>query len=214
MRPYRKSKQYGINIIEIVVSMILIMTVMMALAFVYPKGRQITESSDKRTKATEIARSIIEEIQLLPLTPKSTAVSNLVLSNIGIIGSSNTLTDFFSAATCQAQQWPFHHYAGTDWRTKCPVVIGNPTPTVLQSQNKDFFLPTQQINDGKGNLILSGITVRPTPTNYGRYIQPTAGVGRAQMATFKVTVCWYEQKGGAAAVNFVSLNGCKTENRY
>ncbi|MBR0518892.1 prepilin-type N-terminal cleavage/methylation domain-containing protein, partial [bacterium] len=59
--PKNKKNNRGVSIVEIVVSMIIIMLVMLVLAFVYPNGRRLTNSSDNRTKATAIAKSILEE---------------------------------------------------------------------------------------------------------------------------------------------------------
>ena len=109
--PKNKKSSRGVSIIEIVVSMILLFVVMLVLAFVYPNGRRLTESTDKRTKATEIAKAIMEEIQLVPLYPQKALNANS-FTNVSLVKTSqdnNTkLLGNLTLADMTSFKWPYH----------------------------------------------------------------------------------------------------------
>lgn len=127
-----KRKQRGVSILEIVVSMVILMLALSAMAFVYPQGRKVTDKSDKRTKATEIARSILEETQGLRFVAGSSAASNPDISDVGLVGNSSTALGKIISPTgqglsfCTAKQWPYHHYSSSsmaNWALKMPCFI-------------------------------------------------------------------------------------------
>lgn len=127
-----KRKQRGVSILEIVVSMVILMLALSAMAFVYPQGRKVTDKSDKRTKATEIARSILEETQGLRFEAGSSAAATPDISDVGLVGNGSTALGKIISPTgqglgfCTAKQWPYHHYSSTDvnnWALKMPCFI-------------------------------------------------------------------------------------------
>lgn len=127
-----KRKQRGVSILEIVVSMVILMLALSAMAFVYPQGRKVTDKSDKRTKATEIARSILEETQGLRFEAGSSAAATPDISDVGLVGNGPTALGKIISPTgqglgfCTAKQWPYHHYSSTDvnnWALKIPCFI-------------------------------------------------------------------------------------------
>lgn len=127
-----KRKQRGVSILEIVVSMVILMLALSAMAFVYPQGRKVTDKSDKRTKATEIARSILEETQGLRFEAGFSAAATPDISEVGLVGNGSTALGKIISPTgqglgfCTSKQWPYHHYASSDmssWALKMPCFI-------------------------------------------------------------------------------------------
>lgn len=181
--PNNKKNSRGVSIIEIVVSMVLLMTVMFSLAFVYPNGRKLTTSSDYRTKATEIARSILEETKLIPFdhstaTPigAGTATTNsivLVKNPADPAQSANfILLDPFFTPNGQEDglhgplhsnnvanlQWPYHHLSQMNNGALVPPSIGVTWDATVQ-------------NDGDTKPVCPFFitTALPTPNNLSRH---------------------------------------------
>lgn len=232
-----KKNSRGVSIIEIVVSMVLIFLVMLVLAFVYPQGRRVTQGSDNRTKATEIAKSIMEEIQLIPLLPQSwaTANSTSALKDISLVRTSDknnyTTLDIFAGnySAMTTLKWPYHHRdnwdAGTDIGgnlnsvANCPFFIynsGNLDDKIRSNLARPFFISTSQlISQGANQInIPKGIVVSPSTQT------PAINRKNPIIATITVSVAWAEtstigtgnRKG--FKYNYVSLINTRTENIY
>lgn len=148
-----KRKQRGVSILEIVVSMVILMLALSAMAFVYPQGRKVTDKSDKRTKATEIARSILEETQGLRFEAGSSAAANPDISDVGLVGNGSTALGKIISPTgqglsfCKSKQWPYHHYASSsmeNWALKMPCFIS-------EAQNSSTLISEFKQASGKSN---------------------------------------------------------------
>lgn len=225
-----KRRQRGISIIEIVVSMIIIMVAMAALAFVYPQGRRVTESSDKRTKATEIAKTILEEVQILKLEPGAMTTHDSI-QNLSIVGPAaaftlNTITD----NEMRTLQWPYHHYSSGDaknWTANCPFFVtaqtGTPLITSLKTQRvanppKHFALCTTAWDFT--DPLTRKVTNIPRCISSSPQVDFTnAGVKSAvsthgYVATVSVSVLWLETRGKHDIVEFVTLTSALASNRY
>ena len=124
--PKNKKNNRGVSIVEIVVSMIIIMLVMLVLAFVYPNGRRLTNSSDNRTKATAIAKSILEEIKLIAFDENSAQTGDAALNNLCVLVSNAQMNNYLSLNNPNRNiltvintpgnniQWPYHHFSVGD----------------------------------------------------------------------------------------------------
>ena len=233
-----KHGRRGFSIVEVVVSMALLMAALMTLAFVYPRGKTMTDSNKLSMQATEIARSIIEEIRMRPVNSKlvQTDISTYgLLNNNGDIGSpgDDTAIANLSSNKMGSLQWPFHHFADSSnvdkWKQNCPVYCWGATDisgsiasidefrktnlSVLDN-TKTFFLPSTDLGLGKyGGIIPKGIIVSSVPANPA----PAANIAPALIG-IAVTVAWIESKGvgqdSILYVNHVTLNSYITENRY
>ena len=227
-----KKNSRGVSIIEIVVSMVLIFLVMLVLAFVYPQGRRVTQGSDNRTKATEIAKSIMEEIQLIPLLPQSWAGNDVnVLKNISLVKTNTqnsvpTLDTFAGNYNAMKKTcWPYHHLASS-WDADrdvnknaiCPFFIyngGDLDSKIFANQCRPFFISTSQLdNQGTTKMTVpKGIVVSPDSTK-------TPAVNRKTpiIATITVSVAWGETSTRANTkglkYNYVSIINTRTENVY
>lgn len=143
-----KRKQRGVSILEIVISMVILMLALSAMAFVYPQGRKVTDKSDKRTKATEIARSILEEAQGLRFEAGFSAASIPDISEVGLVGNGSTALGKIISTSglgfCTANQWPYHHYSSADmanWALKMPCFISEAT------ESKDLISQFQEASN-------------------------------------------------------------------
>jgi prepilin-type N-terminal cleavage/methylation domain-containing protein len=58
--------QRGLSLLEILIAMVLLSTVMMAFAMVFPSGYRLTLRNDNEAKAVKLAQAIIGEITNLP----------------------------------------------------------------------------------------------------------------------------------------------------
>ena len=231
-----KKNSRGVSIIEIVVSMVLIFLVMLVLAFVYPQGRRVTQGSDNRTKATEIAKSIMEEIQLIPLLPQSWAGNDVnSLKNVSLVKTNTqnsvpTLDTFAGNYNAMKKNcWPYHHLSGSgNWdatedsnnqkTTICPFFIyssGDLDSKVFANQARPFFISTSQLVDrGTTKITIpKGVVVSPDSSK-------TPAVNRKTpiIATITVSVAWGETstKGITKGLkyNYVSIINTRTENVY
>ncbi len=216
--PKNRKNDRGVSIIEIVVSMVLIMLVMLVLAFVYPNGRKVTESTDKRTKATEIAKSIMEEIQLIPLFPHAVGnTSNATLSDFSLvrINGENTLNQLIANSGWMATlNWPYHQLsAGWDATTPkatnpvCPFFITtntNAQKDCVANPSRPFFICTDN------GTVPIGIAVTPNG-NLG-----TARINQVNpiIATITVNVAWGNNVNGRWHFSYISLVNTRTENIY
>lgn len=225
-----KRRQRGISIIEIVVSMIIIMVAMAALAFVYPQGRRVTESSDKRTKATEIAKTILEEVQILKLEPGALTAHNSI-QNLSIVGPAAAFTlNTITADDMRALQWPYHHYSAGDansWTNNCPFFVTSQTGNNLITEFKNhrvanppkhFALCTASWNFT--DPLTRQVTNIPRCISSSPQVDFTsAGVKSAvsthgYVATVSVSVLWLETRGRHDIVEFVTLTSAIASNRY
>ena len=133
-----KKNERGLSIIEIVVAMVLLMVAMMSLAFVYPKGRTLTDSSRLSMQATEIARSIMEEIKIRPIESRL-QFGAADVSQLGLISSNTSIMSLqnpsFNYAQMSNYMWPFHHFASNlqQWQSRTPVYCWEETPNDLTS---------------------------------------------------------------------------------
>jgi len=59
--------QLGLSLLEILIAMVLLSTVMMAFAMVFPSGYRLTLRNDNEAKAVKLAQAIIGEISNLPM---------------------------------------------------------------------------------------------------------------------------------------------------
>lgn len=222
--PKNRKNNRGVSIIEIVVSMVLIMLVMLVLAFVYPNGRKVTESTDKRTKATEIAKSIMEEIQLIPLFPRAVGnTANASLSDFSLvrISGENTLNQLIAQPGWMANlNWPYHQLSvGWDATTPkannpvCPFFIttnANAQRDCIANPSRPFFLCT----DSNGAIPV-GISVTPNGDLGNARINQTNPI----IATVTVNVAWGNFVNAENANNrwhfsYISLVNTRTENIY
>lgn len=224
---HKKTRQRGVSIIEIVVSMVILFLVMMALAFVYPQGRKLTDTSDNRTKATEIARTILEEIQLIPFVNYSVAdINNDPLQAVSLsgIGNGQSLEQLVNRMGDDID-WPYHHYAGDNWADNIPFFIAD---NVSQFDNnevnhahKTFCLSRNAFITDQGITIPRGIDVtileRDEAENLERIREPNDERDRPREQSFvivTVTISWPEYRNDANPVfNFVSLNSAFTGNK-
>ena len=237
--PNNKKNSRGVSIIEIVVSMVLLMAVMFSLAFVYPNGRRLTNSSDYRTKATEIARSILEETKLVDFdsstTPKDGTLASLVLVKKTDELSNNNIISLDDALKKSGRdfQWPYHHLStlnvtnltyGTTWdatatasstsdaKPICPFFITNTLPnagTFLHQPNRPFFLLNQDVN-AEGNNYAKSIQVSPIG-------EVTVGGNDEVHPTFlviNVIVYWVDRKANNFVINYINLCDSRTYNAY
>lgn len=211
---HKKTRQRGVSIIEIVVSMVILFLVMMALAFVYPQGRKLTDTSDNRTKATEIARTILEEIQLIPFDNAAAAGDNVTLQTVSLTGITNnainnnqTLANMASnAQTLINLQWPYHHYAGADWQNRIPILI--------TAQVDDL------INNNPNGQAFCLLTARDQNRNIPQGIQvmlpnaPNLQNSREQiLAVVTVTIAWTTFSREQREYPFVSLSSAFAGNK-
>jgi hypothetical protein len=213
--------------------MVLLMTVMLSLAFVYPNGRKLTEATDKKTKATEIAKSIMEEIQAVPLFPNGNVAGNnigsysLVVSNVG---GGNRLNNLNRARMHQLQ-WPYHQLAGTWDATSevvgdtvvCPFFICDAANLVdsvrLNYRVRPFFILADSGTVLGGIHLPRGIEVSPDVPVYN---SNNARIGNGDkipiIARITVSVCWANKSplGHTEDYNysFVQLVNTRTENIY
>lgn len=210
---HKKTRQRGVSIIEIVVSMVILFLVMMALAFVYPQGRKLTDTSDNRTKATEIARTILEEIQLIPFDNAAAAGNNVTLQTVSLTGITNnainnnqTLANMASnAQTLEILQWPYHHYAGADWQNRIPILI--------TAQVDDL------INNNPNGKAFCLLTARDQNRNIPQGIQVILPEGIAAnnreqiLAVVTVTIAWTTLSRDERQYSFVSLSSAFAGNK-
>ena len=219
--PKNRKNNRGVSIIEIVVSMVLIMLVMLVLAFVYPNGRKVTESTDKRTKATEIAKSIMEEIQLIPLFPRAVGnKSNASLSDFSLVNvnGENTLNNLIANTTWMKNlKWPYHQLSSNGWDAiyegtaptspVCPFFITNNNSAqtgCIANPSRPFFICTDN------GTVPIGIAVTPNG-NLG-----TARINQVNpiIATITVNVAWGNNVNGRWHFSYISLVNTRTENIY
>jgi len=224
---HRKIKYMGMNIIEVVVGMIILLIAFMALGFVYPRGRLMTDQSRFAMQATEIARSITEEIKLMPLRSSPLAVMNpnnlALIGLLPAVGPGNTgnnvcLRNILGTNGEQLinWNWPYHHFAGPDWRNNIPVALGidgsnateiqNNLNTSADFPNKRYFLPKQQIGNMNRGILIDG--------DIAGVHQNNAGAADPDMAAIAVTVAWIESRNGGLVLNHVTLTSLRTENLY
>lgn len=210
---HKKTRQRGVSIIEIVVSMVILFLVMMALAFVYPQGRKLTDTSDNRTKATEIARSILEEIQLIPFVNTAAAGDNVTLQTVSLTGITNNVINnnqTLNAMTNDAQtlidlQWPYHHYAGANWQNRIPILITNDVADL--------------INDNPNGQAFCLLTARDQNRNIPQGIQVILPQGIAAnnreqiLAVVTVTIVWTTLSREQREYPFVSLSSAFAGNK-
>ncbi len=222
--PKNRKNNRGVSIIEIVVSMVLIMLVMLVLAFVYPNGRKVTESTDKRTKATEIAKSIMEEIQLIPLLPKAvgaeTAGDELFHYSLVNVNGDKTLNDLISNSDLMKRlKWPYHQLSSNGWDAiydgaaptspVCPFFItnnNNAQAGCIANPSRPFFICTDN------GTVPIGIDVSPssdTKLDVTRINQINPII-----ATVTVNVAWGNNVNGRWHFSYISLVNTRTENIY
>ncbi len=232
--PKNKKSSRGVSIIEIVVSMILLFVVMLVLAFVYPNGRRLTESTDKRTKATEIAKAIMEEIQLVPLYPQKALNANS-FTNVSLVKTSqdnNTkLLGNLTLADMTSFKWPYHQLissvdaggaetwdANVDKLTnaKCPFFIfsGNSVSAlktkIIANQVRPFFLNLNDVQVDATLTLPKGIQVYPNGNNV---YQPNERI--PVIATILVSIGWGNSTSdGHWSYNYIQLVNTRTENIY
>ncbi len=75
------TKQRGVSLLEILITIILLTTVILTFAAIYPAGYRLNRKSAKATRAAQVANSIAEEIQNLPLTNDLGGLSLAFLEN-------------------------------------------------------------------------------------------------------------------------------------
>lgn len=236
--PKTKKNSRGVSIIEIVVSMVLLMLVLLALAFVYPNGRKVTQSSDNRTKATQIAKSILEEIELIPLKNEGKVDNTVSLQNLYVLGiPSNefTLGELSGSKTDMSKdniRWPFHHLALSGWDAGanetadappvCPFFITDASDVnglktaFLGNLNRPYCLATRKVGDTTVGIIPKGIVVTPPdPGESGDIDINTFGTNnRPLLATITVSIGWGAKRAGSWHFSSVSLMNTRTENVY
>ncbi len=232
-----RKKQQGMNIVEVVMAMALLMVAMMSLAFVYPKGRTLTDSGRMSMQATEIARSIMEEIKLRPI--RSTVdvwpnAANRSVANIGMLPMQNDPASTIAPCIANiardqmlALQWPFHHFTSNneaEWRERCPVMCWEDTPQNVReiqealargvTEPKKFFLPSQELTfpDNEGGIINQGIVIQRNADRDANALAIAGGT--PLMVGISVTVAWVEQRQGGLRVGHVTLSSFHTTNRY
>ncbi len=216
----KKKKKLGMSVVEVVVAMAILMVSMMSLAFVYPKGRTLTDSSKISMQATEIARSIVEEIKIRPLLTRLTARPTGVeeLPRLGIMADPGSPVPGYSLinltrADMNTLRWPFHHFATSeqDWHQRTPVLCWEEIPNhptalraLLDQEGKTFFLPSSRMSVSNDRIMLRGIEV---------YSAPLATT-IPQVLSVAVTVGWLERIKESTDINFITLNTVITENKY
>ena len=224
----------GVSIIEIVVSMLLLMTVMMSLAFVYPNGKKLTEATDKKTKATEIAKSIMEEIQAIPLFPSGNVAAGNIASYSLVYSNGSVPTPVLNDLNTHRMrnlEWPYHQLAG-NWDATNTNNITNPVCPFFICDNdalvasvranynvRPFFILA---NDGVdvGNIHLPrGIDVSPHEPVYNSNRERTGNGNKIPIvARIVVSVCWANRSplGHREDFNysFIQLVNTRTENVY
>lgn len=214
---HKKTRQRGVSIIEIVVSMVILFLVMMALAFVYPQGRKLTDTSDNRTKATEIARTILEEIQLIPFVNTAAAGDGVNLQTVSLTGINNNLTLANMASNDQllrTLQWPYHHYAtanANDWEDKIPILIAQNASALINDnpRGKTFCLLTAEDNQTDPHQIIpQGIRVTLPP-----HSDVTLGNREHILAVVTVTIVWTTFSREQREYPFVSLSSAFAGNK-
>ena len=228
--PKTKKNSRGVSIIEIVVSMVLLMLVLLALAFVYPNGRKVTQSSDNRTKATQIAKSILEEIDLIPIKNEGMVTNTVSLQNLYLIGPNNqfTLVNLSeSKDNMTALRWPFHHLrgaSGNEWDAGanenadappvCPFFITSASSVTdlqtafMNNLNRPYCLATKQVGSAATGVIPKGIVVTPTSPDINQF----GTSNRPLLATITVSIGWGAKRAGSWHFSSVSLMNTRTEN--
>lgn len=198
MLPKRR-KQKGLSILEIIIAGLILTTAFMTLAFVYPSGFKLTESNKKTSEATEIARSIMEEIKLLPFQSYRGGVTKDIQT--WELASFQDTKPFWPQSN-----WPFNHYkdAGNGWAERTPVhlvaggVLNVPqVMTDMEAQNKRYF-----IMDATVNVIIAPANA----TELNQY--------NARTAEITVPVYWLETRPDRQIVKSVTLTDIVTENKY
>ena len=224
----------GLNIVEIMVAMVILMIALMALGFVYPRGRLLTDSSRMAMQATEIARSITEEIKNMPLrTNASIPAGPAALEGIGLLpaAANGRCIAIFTPQQRETAQWPYHHFSnrndasGIEWKNKIPINCWSVTTfgsyddaADFQNTNpKNFFLPSEQISlvrNSKTNVIEKGILVNSTDgiNNRLNIVSPTGNI--PELTSIAVTVAWIESRTEGVFVNHITLTSMITENIY
>ena len=223
MKYPNKKNCRGISIIEIVVSMVLIMLVMLVLAFVYPQGRKVTQGSDNRTKATEIAKSILEEIKLVGFLQGTSGSNDKQVGNLSLLNDgSNDYTPLNKALTHAADMhWPYHHL-DTNWDATnnkdvddyipvCPFFITDSikADNIKNHSKRPFFLLSKKVDDDHPQSILVTPTAEVTQSKINSLDHPV-------MAVINVTVYWGElgRSNNNFVVNHVTLTDSRTQNVY
>lgn len=234
-----RSKKYaGFNIVEIVVAMALLMVAMMALAFVYPSARRMTDSSKLSTQATEIARSIMEEIKARPIYSTSNPNG---LADIGILSNSfdnpsgaatnNLDTDtnpnhsirYFNHESMKNFHWPYHHLAtigdikeDPTWEANCPVYCWGETNITGDSATWVTFKSNTLDPVGKIFFLPTAqIPYRGITIPRGIVIQTPTADRNPRLISVSVTVCWIEEIAGAhLTLQHVTLTSLITDNKY
>ena len=231
--PNNKKSSRGVSIIEIVVSMVLLMTVMLSLAFVYPNGRRLTNSSDYRTKATEIARSILEETKLISFDSDG-AHGQGGLSNIVLVRREGDAAHYIdlnhALANANALQWPYHHLSTVNSGTLAAPELGVTwDATIAADGNTMPICPFYITEDVPDHTVVENHRNRPfflisgdTPSNFSRSINVSnTTVERPPMAVIDVTVYWAERvkhlngkSGEHISINSITLTDARTYNVY
>lgn len=228
----KKINSRGMNIVEVMVAMVILMVALMALGFVYPRGRLMTDSSRMSMQATEIARSITEEMKNMPMHSTIMAQNNS-LNGLGLLPASgqnsNVCVANFSPANMAAAQWPFHHLSSSDaanWQAKVPVYCWDTTGTNLQALKqtldglptpKTFFLPSDRLELGPnhGGTIEKGILVNSSDGANSRLNNVVPSGNNPELTSLSVTIAWIENRGSTGLfANHITLTSMITENIY
>lgn len=74
----RKGRQRGISLLEIMITIVLLTTVLITFAAVYPSGYKLNRKTARASQAAKAATAVAEEVQALPFTSIDPAAATLV----------------------------------------------------------------------------------------------------------------------------------------
>jgi prepilin-type N-terminal cleavage/methylation domain-containing protein len=215
----RRLLQKGLSLLEILMAMIVITMVMMAVATVYPGGYKLNETNRLTSRATEIARGIVEEINARPIVGAEGVPSgNIDFLSLYSIRSQSQGGPGWTPSVSQTYMWPYHYYMTVnEWQENCPVYcwgagdITEPNKNDALNVRKFFYLPC---NDPKApdGIIIEGITPAPDPWAVPL---PAINLTDSRLVRIQVTVAWQEYRGTnpTPITKFVSLISWRTDNK-